>query len=75
MADMFWTAMAVMLVFVVFKVIETKMSSKEPQSAKHLIKDSILVYLSAIAALYLIDYLSKSAIKPIPQVALGEPSF
>lgn len=75
MTDLFWTSMAVMIAFIVFRVIENKMSSKEPQSTRTLIKDSVVVYLSAAAALYAMKQLSQTVVKPSPQVAIGDPTF
>ena len=78
MESMFWTATAVMLVFVIFRLIEGKLTSKEAHSTKDIIKDAVVVYLSALGALFVLQQLGKSggvAKVASAQVSTTEPAF
>ena len=79
MDSMFWTATAVMLVFVIFRLMEGKLTSKEAHPTKDIIKDSVVVYLSALGALFILQQLGKSggggAKMATAQVSTTEPGF
>ena len=79
MGGMFWTATAVMLVFVIFRLVEGKFSAKEEPRTKDIIKDSVVVYLSALGALFILEQLGKTGggvgKLTSPQVSTSEPSF
>lgn len=77
MESMFWTATAVMLVFVIFRLIEGKLTSKEAHSTKDIIKDAVVVYLSALGALFVLQQLGKGGVAKVAsaQVSTTEPAF
>ena len=78
MDGMFWTATAVMLVFIIFRLAEGKLSSKEERPIKDIVKDSVIVYLSALGALFIMKQIagsSSSSSVTQPKVSTDAPFF
>ena len=77
MDGMFWTATAVMLVFVIFRLAEGKLSSKDDRPIKDIVKDSVIVYLSALGALFIMKQLSGTSSTGVTQaqVSTSAPGF
>lgn len=56
------TATFVSLIFLIFKFIEMKIIDKDNKPLKSLVRDTILVYFSTIASLFIIDQFNSDLI-------------
>ena len=76
MENIFTYSLLISLSFIIIKFIETKIILKNnEQSIKHLIKDSIIVYLSSFIGLYVVEQLNPGIIKTEPGAFTEKPGF
>jgi len=69
-------AFCVIVIFIIFNVIERKYIAKEDINTKKLIKQSLLVGLSTLAAEYAMGKLRPDVLTNVPtQAFTSEPSF
>ena len=75
--SIFITAGMISLVYIIIKYLEMKFIVKEPKPVKIMIRDTIIVYLSAIVGLYIIsEFISTDGvIKSVTNVFTDTPSF
>lgn len=64
-------------IYLLIKFVEMRMVKKETKEIKELIRDTIIVYLSAIVGLYIIHEFmpNNSVIKTFTNVFLDKPDF
>jgi hypothetical protein len=64
-------------IYLLIKFVEMRMVKKETKEIKELIRDTIIVYLSAIVGLYIINEFmpNNSVIKTFTNVFLDKPDF
>jgi hypothetical protein len=64
-------------IYLLMKFVEMRIVVKEQKSVKELVRDTIIVYLSAIVGLYIINefMLSNSVSKTITNVFTDAPGF
>ena len=64
-------------IYLLIKFVEMRMVKKETKEIKELIRDTIIVYLSAIVGLYIINEFmpNNSVIKTFTHVFLDKPDF
>ena len=77
MNSVFWIASAVAAIFGVLRFLEGRLLSQESRPLKDTIKDSILVYISVLGAMFVNTQLGGGggASVPAPTVSLSDPSF
>jgi positive regulator of sigma E activity len=72
----FMIGIAIAVIFVLSKFIEKKYVVKEDIAVKHMVRDSLLVYVSAIAGLFVINQVGENVSIASPTVAFtGTPDF
>ena len=64
-------------IYILMKFVEMRMIKKDKKDVKDLIRDTIIVYLSAIVGLYIISEFmpSESVIKTVTNVFTDTPGF
>lgn len=64
-------------IYLLIKFVEMRMVKKETKEIKELIRDTIIVYLSAVVGLYIINEFmpNNSVIKTFTNVFLDKPDF
>ena len=64
-------------IYLLLKFIEMRISKKETKDMKELIRDTLMVYLSAMVGLYLIDEFmpTTSIVKTVTNVFTDAPGF
>ncbi len=64
-------------IYLLIKFVEMRMVKKEMKSVKELIRDTIIVYLSAIVGLYIISEFmpTNAVIKSVTNVFTDTPGF
>ena len=64
-------------IYLLIKFVEMRMVKRETKEIKELIRDTIIVYLSAIVGLYIINEFmpTNSVIKTFTNVFLDKPDF
>jgi TctA family transporter len=64
-------------IYILMKFVEMRMIKKDKKEVRELIRDTIIVYLSAIVGLYIISEFmpSDSVIKTVTNVFTDAPSF
>lgn len=64
-------------IYILMKFVEMRMIKKDKKEVRDLIRDTIIVYLSAIVGLYIISEFmpSESVIKTVTNVFTDSPGF
>jgi TctA family transporter len=64
-------------IYILMKFVEMRMIKKDKKEVRELIRDTIIVYLSAIVGLYIISEFmpSESVIKTVTNVFTDTPGF
>ena len=77
MNKMFVNAGIIAVVYLLIKFVEMRMILKEARPIKELIRDTIMVYLSAIAGMFIIDQMGTITTtgKKSTNVFVGSPEF
>lgn len=76
MENIFTYSLLISLSFIIIKFIETKIILKNnEQSIKHLIKDSIIVYLSSFIGLYVVQQINPEITTTEPGAFTEKPGF
>jgi hypothetical protein len=77
MNNMFVNAGIIAVVYLLIKFVEMRMILKEARPIKELIRDTIMVYLSAIAGMFIIDQMGTITTtgKKSTNVFVGSPEF
>jgi hypothetical protein len=77
MNNMFVNAGIIAVVYLLIKFVEMRMILKEARPVKELIRDTIMVYLSAVAGMFIIDQMGTitTAGKKSTNVFVGSPEF
>ena len=72
----FTYSLIISLIYIIIKFIETKLLLKtNDKTIKHLIKDTIIVYLSSLLGLYVVEQLNPEILKTDPGVFTEKPEF
>ncbi len=73
----FFLATSVTIVYFLFRFIERRYITKEKQSIKILVRDSLLVYFSTIIGNYILNYINplKNVLKSDPKIFTNDPDF
>ena len=77
MNNMFANAGIIAVVYSLIKFVEMRMILKESRPVKELLRDTIMVYLSAIAGMFIIDQMGSITTtgKQSANVFIGNPEF
>ena len=77
MNNMFVNAGIIAVVYSLIKFVEMRMILKEARPVKELLRDTIMVYLSAIAGMFIIDQMDQVTMtgKKSTNVFVGNPEF
>lgn len=79
MTNLFLTAFIISLFFFIGKLMEMKFINKEEKPFKFIIRDSLLIYVSAILGIsgveYLLPYFSDIETNISPTAFTDDPSF
>jgi len=77
MNNMFMNAGIIAVVYSLIKFVEMRMILKEARPVKELLKDSIIVYISTIAGMFVIDQMGSITTmgKKSTNVFVGNPEF
>ena len=77
MNNIFANAGIIAVVYSLIKFVEMRMILKESRPVKELLRDSIIVYISAIAGMFIIDQISSITTmgKKSTNVFVGNPEF
>jgi hypothetical protein len=77
MNNMFANAGIIAVVYSLIKFVEMRMILKESRPVKELLRDTIMVYLSAIAGMFIIDQMGSITTtgKQSANVFVGNPEF
>ena len=77
MNNMFVNAGIIAVVYSLIKFVEMRMILKESRPVKDLLRDTIMVYLSAIAGMFIIDQIGTVSVtgKSSTNVFVGNPEF
>ena len=77
MNNIFMNAGIIAVVYSLIKFVEMRMILKEARPVKELLKDTIMVYLSAIAGMFIIDQMGTIDVtgKKSANVFVGNPEF
>jgi len=77
MNNIFVHAGIIAVVYSLIKFVEMRMILKEARPVKELLKDTIMVYLSAIAGMFIIDQMDQVTMtgKKSTNVFVGNPEF
>lgn len=69
------TTVFVSLLFILFKLIETRFIQKSDKSLKELIRDTLIVAISSLIALYSIEQFYTSVEDTSTNAFIGTPDF
>lgn len=69
------TSSAISIVFTMIRFIETKFVLKEDIVLKHIIRDTILVFISSILGMFILSQVNTEVSSKIPAVFTGKPDF
>ena len=77
MNNIFTNAGIIAVVYSLIKFVEMRMILKESRPVKELLRDSIIVYISAIAGMFIIDQMGSITTmgKKSTNVFVGNPEF
>jgi hypothetical protein len=77
MENTFTYSLIISLIYIIIKFIETKTLLKNnDKTIKHLVKDTIIVYLSSVLGLYVVQQLNPGTIATIePGAFTTKPEF
>jgi hypothetical protein len=77
MNNMFVNAGIIAVVYSLIKFVEMRMILKEARPVKDLLRDTIMVYLSAITGMFIIDQIGTVSVtgKSSTNVFVGNPEF
>lgn len=77
MENTFTYSLIISLIYIIIKFIETKTLLKNnDKTIKHLVKDTIIVYLSSVLGLYVVQQLNPGTIATIePGAFITKPEF
>ena len=76
MDNYFFTGGIIAIVFALFKFAEMRLVLKENKPVKDLVRDTVLVYLSSVVALFVGDQLTPAVVgKGQASAFLGKPEF
>jgi len=77
MNNMFMNAGIIAVVYSLIKFVEMRMILKESRPVKELLRDSIIVYISTIAGMFIIDQMGSITTmgKKSTNVFVGNPEF
>ena len=73
--DFLMSGLIVSIIYVIFRFIEMRFILKENKPLKVLFRDTIIVYLSVVAGLFVMGQFASSAIKSAPKVFTDMPNF
>ena len=62
------------IIYLIFKIVEMRVIIKENKPLKHLMRDTIIVYLSVILGNFIFEQIGGDS-KKIPNVFLDNPNF
>ena len=73
----FFLATSVTIVYFLFRFIERRYITKEKQSIKILVRDSLLVYFSTLIGNNILNYINplKGVLKSDPKIFTNDPDF
>ena len=77
MDNVFVQAGIIAVLYLLIKFGEMRFVLKENKPVKLLMRDTVVVYVSAVTGLYIIDQfmLQGEAVKPVPKAFIDNPTF
>ena len=70
------TGCIIAIIYILSRILETRMSSEEPKPLKVIVKDTIVVYVCSILGIFVFNQLSPLATGKAPTSAFtGKPEF
>ena len=70
-------SLSIVFVFVLFKMLEFKVSKEENKNVKSIVKESILVLISSLGAILIVDQINPMSLISgnTPNAFLNDPEF
>ena len=77
MNDVFVNAGVIAVVYLLIKFVEMRMILKEARPVKDLLRDAIIVYISAVSGMFIIEQMGSVSVtgKNSTNVFVGNPEF
>lgn len=76
MTSVFAIGLAVSVVYFIFKFVEARFVLKEEGSARPILRDTLIVYLSSVVGLFVMEQFGEQVTKKAPTNAfVGKPDF
>ena len=75
MEQYFINGAVVAIVHAILRFIDIRFISKNDKSVKDIAREFVIVYMSAVAGLYIVDNVNVSSIKKTTVAFTGKPSF